>query len=185
MDGNVAARLTISTSAMSLTSARSSVLDVLHRLATVLYIFQLPAMSGVLMNSKCKMQNANTTVIRRGYSRTHSLHCDHAPVCILNSAFAFTSPAAPRPRSTCPPRNSSDAPPPVEMCVMRFRPRRPLAIAAIESPPPTMVVPVHVGHGACHADGSLREGVDARRHPSVHSITTVFASVKRGCRPTR
>src|SRR4029079_1205770 len=39
-----------------------------------------------------------------------------------------------------PPRNSSDAPPPVEMCVIRSLTPA-LATAAIESPPPMTVVP--------------------------------------------
>ena len=39
-----------------------------------------------------------------------------------------------------PPRNSSDAPPPVEMCVIRSVTPA-LATAAIESPPPITVVP--------------------------------------------
>src|SRR5207244_2512580 len=44
------------------------------------------------------------------------------------------------PGSSRPPRNSSDAPPPVEMCVIL--PLTPaFATAAIESPPPTTVVP--------------------------------------------
>src|SRR4029077_13574976 len=51
---------------------------------------------------------------------------------------AFGS-AAP-PGSSRPPRNSSDAPPPVEMCVIRSVTPA-FATAAIESPPPITVVP--------------------------------------------
>ena len=48
--------------------------------------------------------------------------------------------SAATPGSTWPPRNSSDAPPPVEMCVI-LSATPALLIAAIESPPPTIVVP--------------------------------------------
>ena len=49
-------------------------------------------------------------------------------------------PRATTPGSFRPPRNSSDAPPPVDLCEMRSATPA-LVIAAIESPPPTMVVP--------------------------------------------
>ena len=40
-----------------------------------------------------------------------------------------------------PPRNSSEAPPPVDMCVIRSATPA-LATAATESPPPTMLAPL-------------------------------------------
>ena len=63
------------------------------------------------------------------------------------------------PGSVRPPRNSSDAPPPVEMCVMRSVTPA-FAAAAIESPPPMIVVPLTVGHRLGHLDGAGRERVD-------------------------
>ena len=52
----------------------------------------------------------------------------------------YLSGSASTPGSVCPPRNSSDAPPPVEMCVMRSATPA-LLTAATESPPPMIVVP--------------------------------------------
>ena len=84
---------------MSFTRPRSS-LTYLTVSATVLCIFQFPAIKGVL-------------------------------ICLGNAAT---------PGSVRPPRNSSDAPPPVEMCVIRSATPA-FFTAAIESPPPTIVVP--------------------------------------------
>ena len=53
--------------------------------------------------------------------------------------LSFPSSAA-TPGSVRPPRNSSEAPPPVEMCVMRSATPA-FFTAAIESPPPMIVVP--------------------------------------------
>src|SRR4029453_12646927 len=53
---------------------------------------------------------------------------------------AGAQPSATTPGSWRPPRHSSDAPPPVEMCLMRSVTPA-LATAAIESPPPITVVP--------------------------------------------
>ena len=77
--------------------------------ATVLCIFQLAAMKGVLM--------------------AHS-----AGGCPGSASGRALTPGSVRPA-----RNSSDAPPPVEMCVMRSRTPA-LPTAATESPPPTTVV---------------------------------------------
>ncbi len=68
-----------------------------------------------------------------------------ASIFNLHSAFSIrhcsTYLIATTPGSCCPPRNSSDAPPPVEMWVMRSVTPA-LATAAIESPPPMTVVPL-------------------------------------------
>src|SRR5207245_630112 len=57
----------------------------------------------------------------------------------LSDRHVFSVSAA-TPGSVRPPRNSSDAPPPVEMCVMRSA-RPAFFTAAMESPPPIIVVP--------------------------------------------
>src|SRR5687768_11308260 len=137
---------TISTSVMSLTRKRNS-LTYFTASATVLYIFQLPAMKGVLMaviqNAKCKVQTLTVSKERGEHRRIfHPVVSRQVPFafCILNVAFQASGKAA-TPGSVCPPRNSSEAPPPVEMCVMRSVTPA-FATAAMESPPPTMVVPL-------------------------------------------
>src|SRR6185436_18979447 len=67
---------------------------------------------------------------------------EHLPVAgdeWYAGAHDFSASAA-TPGSVSPPRNSSDAPPPVEMCVI-LSATPALFTAAIESPPPMIVVP--------------------------------------------
>ena len=67
--------------------------------------------------------------------------------------------SASTPGNVRPARNSSEAPPPVEMCVIL--PVTPaFATAAIESPPPITVVPLTDATARRHFDGSGRELVD-------------------------
>ena len=67
--------------------------------------------------------------------------------------------SAATPGSVCPPRNSSEAPPPVEMCVI-LSATPAFFTAAIESPPPMIVVPLDVGDRARDGVGAGRERVD-------------------------
>ena len=105
---------------------------------TVLNIFQLPAMNGV-------------RIMASG----------------LTPALLVASSAA-TPGSVRPPRNSSDAPPPVEMCVMRSATPAFLT-AAIESPPPMIVVPLHAGDRARDARWCRSRTRRSRRRPSGRS----------------
>src|SRR5262249_3377086 len=65
---------------------------------------------------------------------------EHLPVACDEGGSHGLSLSAATPGSVRPPRNSSDAPPPVEICVIRSLTAA-FCTAAIESPPPTMVVP--------------------------------------------
>src|SRR4051812_2918471 len=67
---------------------------------------------------------------------------DHpaSPACPARPAYPALSVSAATPGSVRPPRNSSDAPPPVEMCVIRSA-IPDFFTAEIESPPPMIVVP--------------------------------------------
>ena len=106
---------TISTSSMPLTMLRRSVTNATDS-DTVLYIFQLPAMNGILI------------CLADGLDRQESRPIPPSPLERRHLA------------GFGPPRNSSDAPPPVEMCVI-LSAMPAFFTAAIESPPPMMVVP--------------------------------------------
>src|SRR4029079_13398513 len=67
---------------------------------------------------------------------------EHLPVAgDERMAHGYLSVRAATPGNSCPPRNSSEAPPPVEMWVIRSVTPA-LATAAIESPPPMTVLPL-------------------------------------------
>ena len=71
----------------------------------------------------------------------------------------YLSVSAATPGSVRPPRNSSDAPPPVEMCVIRSASPA-FFTAAIESPPPIMVVPCTLRNSLRDSVGPVCKGVD-------------------------
>ena len=71
----------------------------------------------------------------------------------------YLSVSAATPGSTLPPRNSSDAPPPVEMCDTRSATPA-LWMAATESPPPMIVVPLHLRDRLGDGERALGEVVD-------------------------
>src|SRR6185436_11323811 len=87
----------------------------------------------------------DATTTRRGLSSQQRISPDL--LALLSKLFAsgcrrYLSAATPG--RVRPPRNSSDAPPPVEMCViLSVTPA--LATAAIESPPPITVIPFTAG----------------------------------------
>src|SRR5215203_6982401 len=131
---------TISTPVTSLTIVRNSLVYTTAS-CTVLNIFQLPAMRGVRMGGLYLGFRPQTTGCRR---RRASAGGPEPAVCSLLPAVwqpVYLSVSAATPGSTRPPRNSSEAPPPVEMCEMRSVTPA-LWTAEIESPPPMMVVPV-------------------------------------------
>src|SRR5262249_25104937 len=89
-------------------------------------------------------------------------------------AYPALSVSAATPGSVRPPRNSSEAPPPVEMCVIRS------AIpdcftAAIESPPPTIVVPLTPATARATALVPIANAAISKT-PIGPFHTTVFAS---------
>src|SRR5262249_19379704 len=90
-------------------------------------------------------------------------------------AYPALSVSAATPGSVRPPRNSSDAPPPVEMCVMRSA-RPAFFSAAIESPPPTIVVPLTDATAAATAFVPLANA-SISNTPIGPFQTTVFASL--------
>src|SRR5688572_1029641 len=105
--------------------------DVLHGLVDRLVHLPVSRDEWSAHAQSCKMRNSKCKRFKM-------------PVCVLHLAFcifdyAWGSTATPG--SVRPPRNSSDAPPPVEMCVMRSVTPA-FFTAAIESPPPMMVVPL-------------------------------------------
>src|SRR5437764_263763 len=77
-----------------------------------------------------------------GQEELDGQEADHpaSPACPARPDYPALSVSAATPGSVRPPRNSSDAPPPVEMCVMRSA-RPAFFTAAMESPPPIIVVP--------------------------------------------
>ena len=75
--------------------------------------------------------------------------------------------SAATPGSVRPPRNSSEAPPPVEMCVTRSA-MPAFLMAAIESPPPTIVVPL-TSRPRAPPRWCRPRTRRSRRHPSARS----------------
>src|SRR6267143_335305 len=149
--------MTISTSVTSFTRPRNSLTKTTASW-TVLYIFQLPAMNGVLIfyfawgptptrpqdlrcrsassvDSRPRAEGADL-VGRAGQVRNLPAQPDPPASPALHLSVNAATPGSVRP-----PRNSSDAPPPVEMCVIRSAIPA-FFTAAIESPPPTIVVPL-------------------------------------------
>ena len=136
---------TISTPVMSLTK-RAKLLDVLHGLGDRLVHLPVAGDERVRIRPDRRPKPE-----REGVRRP----CATAGPTRQSSASGNTA----TPGSVRPPRNSSEAPPPVEMCVMRSATPA-FVTAAIESPPPTIVVPLHAGHRFGHRHRPFRERVD-------------------------
>ena len=126
---------TISTSVDVLDAALRSSLTKTTASCTVLNIFQLPAMNGIRMTALQWSMPAGS------------------------GSSAYLSGSAATPGSVWPPRNSSDAPPPVEMWVIRSATPA-FVTAAIESPPPMIVVPFTAATALATAIVPVANGVD-------------------------
>jgi hypothetical protein len=146
---------TISTSVTSFTTPRISLMNTTASW-TVLNIFQLAAMKGVrmvcsLLRATCYSATSPRCHVLRGRLRLPVANVATWPRVYVASAAT--------PGSVRPPRNSSDAPPPVETCEMRSVTPA-FATAAIESPPPMTVVPFTAATAWATASVPERERVD-------------------------
>src|SRR3954447_5834560 len=159
---------TISTSATSLTRLRNSFAYTTAS-CTVLNIFQFPATSGVRMGAPT-LQGCR----RRAGGRSHQARQDRQPAaCALGPCLFYLSVSAATPGTTAPPRHSSDAPPPVEMCDTRDSTPA-LWMAATESPPPITVVPFTFATASATASVPLANS-SISNTPIGPFHTTVFA----------
>src|SRR3954468_8278627 len=102
------------------------------------------------------------------------------------SAESVLSAKAATPGSVWPPRNSSEAPPPVEMCVIRSA-MPAFLTAAIESPPPMIVVPFTAATACAtalvpFANASISNTPIGPFHTTVlaSAIAAVYAAIVAG-----
>ena len=160
----------------------AELLDVLHGLRDRLV--HLPVAgdewsSHAIQNAECRMQTVPDTEPMLSRRAIHAL----SEFCILNSAFLFIRKHR-HSRQHLAAEELERAPPPVEMCVMRSATPA-FSIAAIESPPPTMVVPF-TSATACATPIVPCANASISNTPIGPFQTTVFASRQRmRRRPTR
>src|SRR5437764_1316522 len=111
-----------------------------------------------------------------GQEELDGQEADHpaSPACPARPAYPALSVSAATPGSIRPPRNSSDAPPPVEICVI-LSATFAFFTAAIESPPPIIVVPLTLATAQATAlVPSAKPSIS--KTPIGPFQTTVFAS---------